>query len=125
MRRMYDENEIKSIASESGGGKLYLHKTNIHSNDNKYELQVYFLSSKANQFNLDDIANSIQTRIYEEFMYSEDVNVKFYKVDRAIFVASGSITLQYFNTYPYDNTNKTMHRFERNEFVVEDTVTEL
>ena len=25
MRRMYDENEIKSIASESGGGKLYLH----------------------------------------------------------------------------------------------------
>ena len=26
MRRMYDENEIKSIASGSGGGKLYLHK---------------------------------------------------------------------------------------------------
>ena len=25
MRRMYDENEIKSIASESGGGKLYRH----------------------------------------------------------------------------------------------------
>ena len=26
MRRMYDQEEIKSIASESGGGKLYLHK---------------------------------------------------------------------------------------------------
>ena len=25
MKRMYDENEIKSIASESGGGKLYRH----------------------------------------------------------------------------------------------------
>lgn len=25
MKRMYDENEIKSIASESGGGKLYKH----------------------------------------------------------------------------------------------------
>ena len=29
MRRMYDENEIKSIASESGGGKLYLHDVTI------------------------------------------------------------------------------------------------
>ena len=26
MRRMYDENEIKSIASEAGGGKLYTHR---------------------------------------------------------------------------------------------------
>ena len=26
MRRMYDQQEIKSIASESGGGKLCLHK---------------------------------------------------------------------------------------------------
>lgn len=29
MKRMYDENEIKSIASESGGGKLYAHNIRI------------------------------------------------------------------------------------------------
>lgn len=29
MKRMYDENEIKSIASESGGGKLYAHNITI------------------------------------------------------------------------------------------------
>lgn len=29
MRRMYDENEIKSIASEAGGGKLYAHNLYI------------------------------------------------------------------------------------------------
>ena len=29
MKRMYDENEIKSIASESGGGKLYAHNLYI------------------------------------------------------------------------------------------------
>ena len=31
MRRMYDENEIKSIASESGGGKLYIHRVTLKS----------------------------------------------------------------------------------------------
>ena len=29
MKRMYDENEIKSIASESGGGKLYIHRVSL------------------------------------------------------------------------------------------------
>ena len=31
MRRMYDENEIKSIASESGGGKVYIHRVSLKS----------------------------------------------------------------------------------------------
>lgn len=31
MRRMYDENEIKSIASEAGGGKLYIHRVSLES----------------------------------------------------------------------------------------------
>ena len=29
MKRMYDENEIKSIASESGGGKVYIHRVSL------------------------------------------------------------------------------------------------
>lgn len=33
MRRMYDENEIKSIASEAGGGKLYAHALVIRFKD--------------------------------------------------------------------------------------------
>ena len=39
MRRMYDENEIKSIASESGGGKLYRHSFYVYTpNSNLYNL---------------------------------------------------------------------------------------
>lgn len=29
MKRMYDENEIKSIASEAGGGKKYYHRVSV------------------------------------------------------------------------------------------------
>ena len=43
MRRMYDENEIKSIASESGGGKVYIHRVSLNSSlfvDNEYYITV-------------------------------------------------------------------------------------
>ena len=42
MKRMYDENEIKSIASESGGGKLYRHDVNFFVGpDEGYRITVY------------------------------------------------------------------------------------
>ena len=43
MKRMYDENEIKSIASESGGGKLYIHRVSLKSglaNSGEYYITV-------------------------------------------------------------------------------------
>lgn len=49
MRRMYDENKIKSIASEcGGGGKLYIHRVSLKSSlyaDDQYYITV--LSSDA------------------------------------------------------------------------------
>ena len=41
MRRMYDENEIKSIASESGGGKLYKHVIDIQFADRSDYTNAY------------------------------------------------------------------------------------
>lgn len=46
MRRMYDENEIKSIASESGGGKLYRHQLSIRNYATNYYAEVTIYSSK-------------------------------------------------------------------------------
>ena len=47
MRRMYDENEIKSIASESGGGKLYRHEIKLNYNYLEY-INFYFYCSTEN-----------------------------------------------------------------------------
>ena len=41
MKRMYDENEIKSIASESGG-KLYQHYMSIHFGDSTKRYSINF-----------------------------------------------------------------------------------
>ena len=43
MRRMYDENEIKSIASESGGGKLYKHTIDFQFADSANEYRIIFV----------------------------------------------------------------------------------
>ena len=47
MKRMYDENEIKSIASESGGGKLYRHEITLNRNYLEY-IYFYFYCSTEN-----------------------------------------------------------------------------
>lgn len=57
MRRMYDENEIKSIASESGGGKLYKHIIKIDDTNDKTRdgnmLNAIFISSIATKIEFD------------------------------------------------------------------------
>ena len=56
MKRMYDENEIKSIASESGGGKLYVHNIEIRRTGN-YGIPVFtcqILNSRASQLEIKD-----------------------------------------------------------------------
>ena len=53
MKRMYDENEIKSIASEaSSGGKLYRHC--IEVNDNIFGKNfIYLISSRATTYTVE------------------------------------------------------------------------
>ena len=41
MKRMYDEYEIKSIASEAGGGKLYIHRVTLKSGGPFKDYQYY------------------------------------------------------------------------------------
>lgn len=58
MRRMYDENEIKSIASESGGGKLYLHEVRTYAPTTQTAFIISALSKKSSQYlNFDEIHN--------------------------------------------------------------------
>lgn len=57
-RRMYDENQIKSIASEAGGGKIYRHILNITNNannTNSINLNMEIISSK--DLNIDSLTD--------------------------------------------------------------------
>ena len=59
MRRMYDENEIKSIASESGG-KLYLHNIYLKRKATslpKFTCQV--ISSRSDKLQLSDFKGNV------------------------------------------------------------------
>ena len=58
MRRMYDENEIKSIASESGGGKLYLHYISGTTSVNK-NFDFYLYTSSSEPINSNDKAFNV------------------------------------------------------------------
>ena len=61
MRRMYDENEIKSIASESGGGsKTYLHSVKISDETGINNIYFNMYSSKET-VTLDDALAQIPT----------------------------------------------------------------
>ena len=57
MRRMYDENEIKSIASEAGGGKLYLHY--IIGNASNYTFNVCLYTTSSEPINSNDKAFNV------------------------------------------------------------------
>lgn len=60
MRRMYDKNEIKSIASESGGGKVYVHNIKLMRKTTglpKFTCQV--LSSRSDKLQLLDFKGNV------------------------------------------------------------------
>ena len=128
MKRMYDENEIKSIASESGGGKLYFHDITIMDTapGSSHRLKIIILSSKAEKFTINDIANSNATIIPKEFIdYSSHIA---YEVNSIMFDTSvpdepGSVSVYYFDKYPYA-TNSTTY-YELNSYKISDYVTEL
>ena len=128
MRRMYDENEIKSIASESGGGKLYFHDITISDTapGSSHRLKIIILSSKAEKFTINDIINSKSTIIPKNFInYSTHTA---YEVNTIMFDTSvpdepGSISVYYFDKYPYA-TNSTTY-YELNSYKISDNVSEL
>ena len=128
MKRMYDENEIKSIASESGGGKLYFHDITIMDTvpGSSHRLKIIILSSKAEKFTINDIANSQATIIPKNFIdYSNHIA---YEVNTIMFDTSvpdqpGSVSVYYFDKYPYA-TNSTTY-YELNSYKITDYVYEL
>ena len=123
MRRMYDENEIKSIASESGGGKLYLHDVTI-KNKSGAALPIAkfkYISTDNTKFSPDKF-NFL--KCFDVYATDNSTPPTFYGVrDMTIGASSGSIT--YYTTYPFSVTSTATLPFQIADIETNDNVFEL
>ena len=123
MRRMYDENEIKSIASESGGGKLYLHDVTIKNNSGTALPIVKFkyISTDNTKFSLDKF------NFYKCFdVYANNNNTppEFYGV-YAMSIDASSVSITYYTTYPFDVMSTATLPVQIADIKINDNIVEL
>ena len=71
MRRMYDENEIKSIASESGGGKLYYHEIYATVLNSRKQILIYFINSGATPLENGQLSEENTKGFVNGYIYDE------------------------------------------------------
>ena len=125
MRRMYDENEIKSIASESGGGKLYRHHLSLKATDGSIFSGDRF-STTPTKFSVGDMEDIGFLVNKEAYINSPDGLSNTYNLieelaDGVYSQEPDQMVLWYFPTYP--GVDHTAKNFPKTSF--KDTVTEL
>ena len=113
MKRMYDENEIKSIASESGGGKLYLHS--LKGADNAYIIATTSTPITTYEKFIENINNFISIYIHDNNQYWWNCGVT------ADQILPGEYMLYVYS--PFDNAIKPL--LNETTSTMSDTVTEL
>ena len=127
MKRMYDENEIRQIASEAGGGKLYLHHVKIMAYleegsgvlfDGMISIDMY--SSSATKFTLD-------TFIHDDYYYYTGIvnNNQSGGIGAACIRFSGASILTYGVAYVNNSVVSLHYEIPNGNTQVSDTVTEL
>ena len=123
MKRMFDENEIKQIASESGGGKLYLHNVTI-KNKSGAALPIAtfkYISTDNTKFSVDKF--NFQ-KCFDVYANNNSMPPEFYQVkDMSIGASSGYIT--YYTTYPFSTTSTAQLPFQIAEIEINDNIFEL
>lgn len=104
MRRMFDENEIRQIASKYGGGKLYMHDVTI-INKSEAALPIVkfkYISTDNTEFSVDKFNFNICFDIY-----ATDTNVppKYYHVKYIIKnPGENQVSIEYYTGYPFSVT---------------------
>ena len=123
MRRMYDENEIKSIASESGGGKLYLHDVIIKNKEGAALPLVKFkyISTDNTKFSIDKF-NFL--KCFDIYATNNSTPPTFYGV-KDISKGASSLSVTYYTTYPFVVTSTAQLPVQIADTAINDNVFEL
>ena len=123
MRRMYDENEIKSIASESGGGKLYMHDVTIKNKDGAALpiAKFKYISTDNTKFSIDKL-NFL--KCFDVYANNNSMPPEFYGVSDISKNAS-SIYITYYTTYPFSVTGTAQLPVQIADTAINDNIFEL
>ena len=123
MKKMFDENEIRKIASEAGGGKLYLHHIKIMAYldqvfDGMISIDMY--SSSATKFTLD-------TFIHDDYYYYTGIvnDNQLGRLGTACIRFSGEFILTYGAAYINNSAVSLHYEIPYGNTQVIDTVTEV
>lgn len=125
MRRMYDENEIKSIASESGGsgGKLYIHDVTIKNKDGAALPIVIFkyISTDNTKFSIDKL--NFQ-KCFDVYANNNSMPPEFYQV-KDMSKSASSLSITYYTSYPFVVSSTATLPVQIADTAINDNVTEL
>ena len=127
MKRMYDENEIKSIASEAGGGKLYLHAVKVKSSG-IYGVPAFdfkLISTSNTPITKDNIIKNKAASAFDLILSGDDATMPpVLYIARSFFASPDHVNVSYFKTYPTNSTS-SIDIGTGGNYSVADTVTEL
>ena len=126
MKRMYDENEIKSIASESGG-KLYLHSVKVKSSGiyGVPALDFKVISTSNTKITKDNLNKT--KGAFDMILSGDDATMppNLY-IARSFLASPNSVSVSYFKTYPTkSDSTSTIEIGSGGNYSVADVVTEL
>ena len=127
MKRMFDENEIRQIASEAGGGKLYLHAVKIKSSGiygvPAFDFKVISTSNtKITKDNLNKTKGA-----FDMVLSGDDATMPpFLYIARSFLATPNSVTVSYFKTYPTkSDSTSSIEIGSGGNYSVTDVITEL
>ena len=127
MKRMYDEKEIKDIASEAGGGKLYLHAVKVKSSGiyGVPALDFKLISTSNTPITKDTIIKNKAASAFDAILSGDDTTMppNLY-IARSFFASPNSVSVSYLKTYPTNSTS-SIEIGSGGNYSVADVVTEL
>ena len=127
MKRMFDEKEIKDIASEAGGGKLYLHAVKVKSSG-IYGVPAFdfkLISTSNTPITKDNIIKNKSASAFDMILSGDDTSMppNLY-IARSFFASPNSVSVSYLKTYPTNSTS-SIEIGSGGNYSVADVVTEL
>ena len=121
MKRMYDEKEIKDIASEAGGGKLYLHNLSIFVPESS-QAQLKIINADSSK--ITSVTNELLKKLISGLaapsfppVYSNIYNIAVLDGNR--------LSLTTYQAYPFDVTHTNNYEIDLSQARITDVVTEL
>ena len=123
MKRMYDEKEIKDIASEAGGGKLYLHDVTIKNKDGAaLPIATFkYISTDNTKFSIDKL--NFQ-KCFDVYANNNSMPPEFYQV-RDMSKSASSLSITYYTAYPFVVTSTATLPVQIADTAINDNIFEL